>query len=141
MIETRKSELQRPSLVGRLVLLGLVMLIAGVGLSLVAYERSGGVGARAAVLAVLITGVPACVALAVTARFAGTMNALSGVLGGILIRTVVPLGFVAVVSTSSPGLAKAGLFGMTVVSYLLLLAVETWLAVGILNAASQQGGH
>ncbi|MEX1097866.1 MAG: hypothetical protein WED34_17610 [Planctomycetales bacterium] len=103
-----------------------------------AYRQAGRAGLLAAGIAAGVCLLSSMAALLVTNRFAGTPSAISGALGSILLRTIVPLGVTLFLVDASPVLAEAGLFGLTVVFYLLTLAGETLLAVRIVNAASRK---
>lgn len=99
-------------------------------------SRHGSIGWVAAGVAGLLCFVSSAAALLATGMLAGTPNAMSGVLVGMVLRTGVPF-FVSflLVRTSKP-LADAGLLGMVLISYLVVLAVETLLAVRIVQAHS-----
>ena len=66
----------------------------------------------------------------------GTSQAMNGTFLGILLRTMVPF-FVSIflVQASKP-LADTGLFGMVLISYFVVLAVETVLAIRIVKSYS-----
>lgn len=123
--------------IGWLLLLGgvLVVAVGGYGFSV-----RGSVGLVAAVVAALICCLPSIAAVVVTAVTAATPNALSGTLVGMFLRSVVPLvASVFLVQAFKP-LADAGLFGMVLISYLVVLSAETFLAVRVVQANSIDGG-
>lgn len=96
------------------------------------YWRSGIEGIQSAAVAGLVNGLSAFGALALLSRCRGTPWVVHGILGGMLVRMTLPMVVgVALMRTGGP-LAKAGVFGMIVVYYLVGLAVETWLAVRLI---------
>lgn len=113
-------------------LLMVVVVIAGV-LSYVGFARHGLAGAVAALVAGLICFLPSVVALLVTSFTTGTSNAVSGMFLGIFLRTVVPFGVSIFLVQAVAPLAESGLFGMVLVTYLVVLSVETCLAVRIVQ--------
>jgi hypothetical protein len=114
----------------------LVAVLVFIAVACFSFSRHGNVGVLAAAVASFICFASAAAALFVTGMVTGTPNALTGSLLGILLRTMVPF-FVCIllVQTSRP-LADAGLFGMVLVNYFVVLAVETVLAVRIVQAHS-----
>ncbi len=113
-----------------LLAVGLVFLPS----SCFAFSRHGWVGLVAAGLSGLICLLPACLALYVTATTAGSPNALAGTFFGIFLRTVVPFAVSLMLVQISKPLADAGLFGLVLINYLVVLAVETFLAVRIVQS-------
>ena len=95
---------------------------------------------NAALLAGAICFGSASAALVVTAMTAGSPNALAGSFLGIFLRTALPFFVSILLVQASKPLADAGLFGMVLISYLVVLAVETVLAVRIVQAHSIDGG-
>ena len=95
--------------------------------------RHGGVGVIAAVTAALICLVPSILALMSVALTAGTENSLSGVLFSMLLRTVLPFFVTILLVQVNRPLADAGLFGMVLINYLVVLAVESALAVRMIQ--------
>lgn len=93
-------------------------------------------GLAAAALAGLVCLVSACAALLVTSWSTSTPNAATGILLGIFLRTVIPF-FVSILLVQGfKPLADAGLFGMVLINYFVVLAVETVLVVRIVQAQS-----
>ena len=97
---------------------------------------SGSLGWAAAATAGLVCFVSAATAFSVTVFSSGTPKALSGLLLSVLLRTAVPFLAAVVLVNTFPGLASAGLFGMLVITYLVALTVETWLAVRVVQSDS-----
>lgn len=134
---TNRSPVPVKVLCWRLAILVGVILLTGLGIFHGSTAGADSQRLKIATTAVLVTGLPACGALILVYRTVGTPQAVSGLLLGILLRTILPLVAVAVLSGIWPDLTKAGLFGKTVIAYLVMLSVETWLAVGIVAAARQ----
>lgn len=98
------------------------------------YPRLGWLGVLAAGVSGLVCWLAASAALFATTFTAGSPHALSGTFLSIMLRTAVPfLVSLILIQTSKP-LADAGLFGMMVLNYLVVLAVETFLAVRVIQA-------
>lgn len=125
---------------GLLVIL-VVCLLAGLVLGARGFDRHGTIGLVAAVISGSLCFTAASSALVVTVASAGTSNATSGTLLGVFLRTAIPF-FMAIllVQVSSP-LADAGLFGMVLINYLIVLAVETVLAVRLVQAHTSTVVH
>lgn len=105
-------------------------------ISAYAHPRHGAMGLAAAALAGLVCLVSACAALLVTSWSTSTPNAATGILLGIFLRTVIPF-FVSILLVQGfKPLADAGLFGMVLINYFVVLAVETVLVVRIVQAQS-----
>lgn len=124
--------------VGACVCLAALVVVVFPLVAWVSWGRSGQDGVLAAGVAAGVCLVASMAALWVTHAFAGTPQAIAGALGSILLRTAVPLGVTFVLVSASPVLAKAGLFGLTVVFYLLTLAGETLLAVRLVSLACRR---
>ena len=97
------------------------------------YSTYGTQGIATTASAALICFVPASLALYSVAMTAGTINALTGTLVSMVVRTAVPF-FVTIllVQTVKP-LADTGLFAMVLINYLAVLAVESVLAVRMIQ--------
>jgi hypothetical protein len=115
------------------------MVLAGAIVAAFGFERAGVAGVVGAVIATSICWAASSAAILVTSRFCQTSQAVTGVFGGMLLRTGVPMAAAIVISQNSPTLAKAGVFGEFVILFLIALAVETWLSVAIVNASSRAG--
>ena len=111
----------------------LVAAVLFVGLAIFGYTHSGVAGLAAAVVSVLVCLLPACAALSVTAMFAGTPNAVNGIFLGVFLRTAVPFLLSVLLSQAIRPLADAGLFGMVLLNFLVMLTVETVLVVRIVQ--------
>ncbi len=99
------------------------------------YDSEGAPGIIAATLAATVCLGAGIAALLITQRFANTRDAVSGVLGGTLVRTGIPMAAAVLISNNSPTLASAGVFGKFVIFFLVTLAAETWLSVSLVNAS------
>jgi FtsH-binding integral membrane protein len=93
------------------------------------YSSHGSACITAATLAAVVCFVPAVAALVVVAMTAGTPNSLSGTLLSVGVRSAAPLFAVIFLPQLSEPLADAGVLGMVLVNYLVVLAVESLLAV------------
>ena len=97
------------------------------------YSAYGTQGILTTAIAALICFIPASLALYSVAMTAGTINALTGTLVSMVVRTAVPF-FVTIllVQTVKP-LADTGLFAMVLINYLAVLVVESVLAVRMIQ--------
>jgi hypothetical protein len=109
------------------------MLLPLAGLGWWGFANFGGAGIVAALVAVLVCGLPAAAALVVSGLLTGTPQALNGLLGSILLRTFIPFALAVVLHLQVPYLAEAGVFGMTVVAYLVALVTETLLTLWLIG--------
>lgn len=114
----------------------LVAVLVFAAVACFSFARHGNIGVLAAAVASLLCFVSAAAALFVTGMMTGTPNALTGSLLGILLRTMVPFFISILLVQAFRPLADAGLFGMVLVNYFVVLAVETVLAVRIVQAHS-----
>jgi len=135
--EDSPSQATHPRIGRSLAMLSAAMLLATAVVGAFAFERAGVAGVVGSLVAGTVCLAGAAAALLLTAHYCGTANALIGVLGGTLLRTMVPLGAAVVISQASPTLANAGVFGQFVILFLVALAVETCLSVAIVNAFSR----
>jgi hypothetical protein len=99
----------------------------------VSYLRYGMTGVAASAVAAFVCGSAAIMALVFTIVTRNTPNAVAGLFFSIFLRTCVPLLTAFILSNSSGFLAEGGIFGQIVVFYLLLLPVETVIAVRLMN--------
>jgi len=90
-------------------------------------------GVLAAGVSGLLCWLASSAALVVTTLTAGSSKAVGGTLLSMLLRTAVPFVMALVLMRISRPLADAGLFGMVLVNYLVLLTVETVLAVRVIQ--------
>ena len=132
---TSQLKAKQQSLIRAIVVLSAVVFTAFVVMAMLAWQRHQSIGVLAAVLATAVCWTSSVAALCLTYRTAGSPNALSGVMGGIMLRTGVPMAFGIIGSSANSQLANAGLLGMTMLMFLLSLAVETLMAVGIVSAS------
>tara|TARA_B100000029_G_scaffold492945_1_gene554863 strand:+ start:825 stop:1118 length:294 start_codon:yes stop_codon:yes gene_type:complete len=84
-------------------------------------------------IAATVCCLAAIFALFLTERTRGSLNAVSGLLGSILLRTMVPLAIGFVISRINRELFEAGVFGWFVVYYLGCLATETLVVTRVLG--------
>lgn len=99
----------------------------------VSYLRYGMPGVAASAVAAFVCGSAAIMALVFTIVTRNTPNAVAGLFFSIFLRTCVPLLAALILSNSAGLLSAGGIFGQIVVFYLLLLPVETVLAVRLMN--------
>jgi hypothetical protein len=109
------------------VLIGLAVIGA------VAKERQGADGLQAAGVAAFTCWFSATAALLLAGSLRHTGHSVSGILGGTLLRTMIPLAVAAVTQATGSPLAEAGLFGYLVLFFLLTLTIETLLLVWLLR--------
>lgn len=112
------------------------MLPAGALAGWHAYARHSTAGLQAALLAAVTCWLSATVALVLAGLLAGTPQAISGILGGTLVRLAGPLLVVVGCAAAGSPLAAAGLFGYMAVFFLYVLLIETLLLIGLVRAAS-----
>lgn len=120
---------------------GVLALTAVVALALpvvaaVLHARRGPDGVYAAAVAAGLCWLATVTALVVTKIATDRQARLAGVFGAMLLRTGVPLAGAVVLVASSPALARGGVFGATVIFYLLTLAVETASSVRMINSTN-----
>lgn len=101
-----------------------------------AYARHSTAGLQAALLAAVTCWLSATVALILAGLLAGTPQAISGILGGTLVRLAGPLLVTAGCAASHSPLSAAGMFGYMVVFFLYALAIETVLLIGLVRSSS-----
>lgn len=114
-----------------LLLVACLLLIA---LGCFAYPRHGMMGLATAVVSVLVCLVPSGGALFLTGLTAGTSNAINGIFLGVFLRTAIPFLLSILLTQAISPLADAGLFGMVLINFLVMLTVETVLVVRIVQA-------
>jgi hypothetical protein len=91
--------------------------------------RHGAIGVSAAAIAAGVCWVGAGGALLLTALLRDSRHAVSALLGGMVLRLALPLVTGLVLSSRGGELARAGVFGLIVLFYLLTLVVETLLSL------------
>lgn len=101
-----------------------------------AYARHSTAGLQAAMLAAATCWLSATAALVLTGLLAGTPQAISGILGGTLVRLAGPLLVTVSCAVSRSPLAAAGLFGYLVVFFFYVLVIETLLLLGLVRSSS-----
>ncbi|HJT35367.1 MAG TPA: hypothetical protein VJ783_25300 [Pirellulales bacterium] len=100
-----------------------------------AYARHSTLGLQAALLAAGTCWLSATAALVLTGLLAGTPQAISGILGGTLVRLAGPLLVTVGSAVSRSPLASAGLFGYLVVFFFYVLIIETSLLLGLVRSS------
>jgi len=127
------SSWQRPSLTTVCGLHALAMLIAGAAICAWAYSQNAWLGLNAALVAVGICWVSSAGALIIAGLLAGTPQAMHGQLGGILLKTMLPLMAGMLLSQNVPWLREANIFGLMVPAYLVSLVVVTALMLRLVG--------
>ena len=116
-----------------LVLLTILLVIAFVAIGWVNFRFHGQMGVVSAGVAVVICWLSAVIALTISAVMRGPQNAIQGVLLGMIFRMGLPMAAGLILSINVPPLAKAGVFEMILVFYLITLVVETILSLGLVH--------
>ena len=126
-----RSLVQACSILG-LVIFALVLVAAAYGYSLHQLP-----GVWAALVAGLVLGVPTLAALVLTITFGGEgPQAVTGLLGGVILRTAVPFGGLIFLPQAFPWLKDAGFPAMILGMFLPVLGLETILAVRLMKQRS-----
>ena len=125
--------------VGRcVVVLSAVSALAFAAIGSFAYMRDGADGLLAAFAALMVCWIGASLALLISAvELQDPSAAMSRLMFTIVFRTAVPFCGAVFLSSASPRLAEAGVFGLTVGFYLITLATETLLSLGLLNRSAE----
>lgn len=116
------------------------LVATGIASACIAYQSSGSVGIAAVAVAAAIAWVGAVIAISMTARAGSGVESLHWLLGAMIFRFGLPLVAGAMLIRQGGPLAEAGVFGWIVVHYLVALAVETPLAVRLVQRASHVMG-
>lgn len=122
-----------PSILRACGVLGVAVLAAFIPAAWWMWTSRGAVGVTAAAVAAVICLIGATGALLLTALLRGSSYAIHGLLGGMLLRLGLPLGVGVVLSSRGGDLARAGVFGLILLFYLLTLVVETLLSLKFVN--------
>lgn len=104
--------------------------------------RGGATGLVASVAAALVCGAGAVISLLVAVAAQRSRQPVAGILGGMLIRMMVPLMALLAIPELDPRIIAAGAQEMLLGYYLVALALETWLLVRlipVLNAGVPKG--
>lgn len=115
------------------LLLAVAAALAGLVVGYFAYVQQGLAVLRAALVADVVCWLSATAALLLAGSLRNTPHAVSGILGGTLLRLLPPLAAASVCSVVTPEISQAGLFGYMVLFFLLMLVVETLLLVWLLG--------
>ena len=97
------------------------------------YSQQGTTGLAAGAVAVGICWICSAGALAIGGLLVGTPMALQGQLGGILLKTMLPLAAGMLLSQNVAWLREAHFFGMMVPAYLVSLVVVTALMLWLVG--------
>ena len=124
-----------PSLMLACLLLAIAALVAGLAAGWFACIRQGAAGVAAVAVADACCSLSATAALLLAGSLRNTPHAISGILGGTLVRMTAPLAAAAGCKLVAPELFQAGLLGWMVVFFLLTLAIETLLLVGVVSSS------
>jgi hypothetical protein len=119
---------------GRLVL---VVAVVFPGLLWWGYARHGGTGIISATIAVLVCLIASSLALVITV-WAGPQGGVGGLLLSLFCRTGLPLIAGLLLTQLNHALARAGVFGMILICYLVTLAAETVLSVRLIGAMAKR---
>ena len=117
--------------------LAVLLLIAGVGFGYYGSQRSGHVGVQAAVIAGSVCWLAGCLALVVS--FVGHRFdwGAQSVLGSMGVRLGLPMVAGIALQRLSPSLAEAGVFGMILGNYLIMLVAEALLSLKFVSTSSK----
>lgn len=129
----RVGKIAAPSLALACLLLAVVVALAAAGAGYWAFARRGSLGATAVGVAAVTCWLAATAALLLTGSLRNTPHAVSGILGGTLVRMLLPLAVAVGCQVSAPAITQAGLFGYLLLFFLLTLVVETLLLVWLLR--------
>lgn len=143
MNESSASHVARrssPSLALACLLLGTTAVLAGVAAGWVGFHRHGLAGLAAVVAADVTCTLAAAAALVLAGSLRNTPHAVSGILGGTLVRMLAPLAVALGCRLTAPELVRAGLFGWLLLFFLLTLTVETLLLVWVLGFGGSVSG-
>ena len=118
------------------VLLALAVGAAGGVAVFVEHGRYGMLSAAAVGVAALTCWLSATAALLLAGRLAATRWCIQGVMAAGFIRFSLPLMVVAASALVQGPLSRAGLFGYMVAFFLLAMAIETLLLVGVIRGST-----
>ncbi len=128
------------TLAGSCVVLTVVVALVLPVVALALRARNGSDGVLAACIAAGICWVASITALVVAKITTDTQLRLAGVFASMALRTGIPLIAAILLTSTSPTLTRGGVFGATVVFYLLTLMLETVLSVRLVNSTSDMSG-
>lgn len=135
----RQVARRSPSLTLACLLLAVAALVAGLAAGWFAYARHGSPGVAAVAVADVTCSLAAVVSLTIAYVLRGTPHAISGILGGTLVRMAAPLAVAVGCKLAAPELFQVGLLGWFLLFFLLTLCLETALllwAVGFGGSVS-----
>ena len=140
MNQNATSGRSESSLAGLLLgcaVLTVVLLVAGVGFGYYGAQRYGHEGVEAAAVAGGVCWLAGCLALVLT--FVGSRRGwgVQSVLGSMGLRLGLPLVTGLLLQRLSPTLAEAGVFGMILGNYLIMLVAETLLSLKLVPPTSK----
>lgn len=128
----KTNTIRTRSITRQSVVLALILAVPLPLIAWVQYRSFGSDGLMATFVGAAVCLVAGLLALAVTGlgqEMGEGFGGLSGLLGSILIRTGIPLGAGLAFQSRGGPLANAGVFGVIMVYYLIMLTAETILAV------------
>jgi hypothetical protein len=134
MPETTQPAVKPLGMTAGLVVLTSVLAATWIVEAILLVPSRGWQVAGVAGIAAGICWVAGALALVSTLLLTRAKQPLTGVLSGVLFRTMLPLAALGV-GTAVPGLARAGLPGQLVIYFLVMLATETILAVRVTGAS------
>lgn len=132
---THVARRSSPSLATACLLLTAAAVLAGVAAGWFAYVRQGSAGVVAVAVADATCWLAAMAALVLAGSLRNTPHAVGGILGGTLVRMLAPLAVGLGCRLAAPELFRVGLLGWMVIFFLLALAVETLLLVGVVRSS------
>ncbi|MGA2034335.1 MAG: hypothetical protein ABSG68_18980 [Thermoguttaceae bacterium] len=124
------AKLQRQSLYARIVVLGLVLLVAGLAVAPVAGALHGSAAIWACALAAAVCYLGGASALAASHVLKGPQRVLYGMLLAVVLRTGLPLALAVACQICCPPLGNGGIMYYLLVFYPLGLITEIWLSLG-----------
>ena len=130
------NKLSRLGVAAQSAVLALVVALAAVPVSAIAYAFSSTPGVLAALAAGFVCLLGGEIALAVGTFAARHLDVVRGVLIGMMARMAVPLLLGVGVHLAAPSLTAAGMFFYFLAFYAVVLAVETMFSVAHVSHAS-----
>ena len=117
--------------------LTVLLLVAGVGFGYYGSQRAGHTGILAAAVAGGVCWLAGCLALGLTFLGNRLQWGVQSVLGSMAVRLGIPMVAGLALQRLSPSLAEAGVFGMILGNYLIMLAAETLLSLKFVSSSSK----
>ena len=135
--KSSRFESSAASLLLGCAMLTALLVVAGVGFGYYGSQRSGHVGIQAAAIAGAVCWLAGCLAL--TLSFLGNRRGwgTQTVLASMAVRLGLPMIAGIALQRLSPPLAEAGVFGMVLGNYLIMLVAETLLSLKFVSPSSK----